>query len=182
MSKLINASLETLKKTLHNNFPFPIQRNLGFYLNCSFSFSKPATAKEIDEFQIETNFFLPEDYKFFLTLHNGAELYKDVEGVESHWHIFGIDEIQDALEKYPTPEHIYIIAKYDQTLICINNKYVEQGRKDYLFDQSIYTCTQDNAEPIELNFELWFDRLLASQGSHFWLWKSMTPDNLYDFF
>jgi len=181
MSKLISASLETLKKTL-NNIPFPIQRNLGYQLNCSFSFSRPAEPQEIEDFQTETDFLLPDDYKFFLSLHNGAQLYMDVEGIEPHWHIFGIDEIQDALEKYPTPDHIYIIAKYDQTLICVNNTYVKEGRRDYLFDQSIYTVSRDNAEPLELNFELWLDRLLVSQGDHFWLWKSITPDNLNDLF
>ncbi|MNC40441.1 hypothetical protein D3C76_268380 [compost metagenome] len=182
MSKLIIASLEALKKTLHHNTPYQIQRNFGYHLNCSFSFSKPALLKEIEDFEAETNLKLPEDYMFLLSLHNGMELYKDVEESAPHWHIFGVDEILDALERYPTPEHMYIIAKFDQTLICVDSNYVKHGRKDYLFDQSIYTSSRDNGEPLNLNFELWLDRLLVSQGDHFWLWNSITPENINNYY
>ncbi|KHL92947.1 hypothetical protein QW71_26530 [Paenibacillus sp. IHB B 3415] len=182
MSKLIVASLDALKKTMQNNIPFQIQRNLGYYLKCSFSFSKSANSKEIEDFESETNLKLPEDYKFFLSLHNGMELYKDVEESAPHWHIFGIDEILDALEKYPTPEHVYTIAKFDQTLICVNSDYVKDGKKGYLLDQSIYTSSHNDGDPLHLNFELWLDRLLVSQGDHFWLWNSITPENLNDYF
>lgn len=182
MSKLILASLEALKKAIFNNKIFYIQRNLGFQLTCTFSFSKPALLNEIEEFEAETDLKLPEDYKFFLSLHNGMELYKDIEESAPHWHIFGVDEIQDALQKFPTPDHVYVIAKFSETLICVNSDYVEQGRKDYLFDQSIYTSARDHGEPLNLSFELWLDRLLVSQGDQFWLWNGITPENLNKYF
>ncbi|MNL70493.1 hypothetical protein D3C87_1955040 [compost metagenome] len=77
---------------------------------------------------------------------------------------------------------MYIIAKFDQTLICVDSNYVKHGRKDYLFDQSIYTSSRDNGEPLNLNFELWLDRLLVSQGDHFWLWNSITPENINNYY
>lgn len=182
MSKLIIASLEALKKVICNNKNVRIQRNLGFQLSCTFSFSKPVSLKEIEDFEAETDFKLPDDYKFFLSLHNGMELYKDVEESEPHWHIYGVDEILDALEKFPTPENVYVIAKFSETLICVNSDYVKQGRKDYIFDHSIYTSARDIGDPLNLNFELWLDRLLVSQGDHFWLWNGITPENLNKYF
>lgn len=181
MSSLIRKVLESLTSRLLKQPVIIIQRTFGYTLEYTCTFTKPVAGTEIEEFQAETGYLLPEDYMYFLSLHNGAMLFRDIRGEDPHWNIFAVDEIEDALERYPTPDPIYVIAKFAETLICVNDDYVKQGRKDYLFDQSIYTCTHDNPEPIGLNFELWLDQLIAAQGDCFWSWKHMRPELLHDF-
>lgn len=172
VSNLLDLTLDGLKKRLRKSSLNVIQRTQGYTLNTSCSFSKPASKREIDEFQKETGLILPNSLKLFLSIHNGAELFKDEEEkVEPSWYVLGLDEIEDYLERYPAPSHIYVIAKYDQTLICVNAKRVKEGREDYLLDRSVYDSAEYEGEPINLNFEIWFDRLITAQGAFFWSWN-----------
>ncbi|KAA9005834.1 SMI1/KNR4 family protein [Paenibacillus spiritus] len=182
MPKLLNMTLTALKQRIEKNPVYSIQRSYGFGMECTFTWSKPASIQAINQFEEAYGFVLPEDYKAFLTLHNGAELFQDIGSDSPHWHIFGLDEIEDALERYPTPAHVYIIAKYDQTLIGVDNTRVKMGAKSYLLDQSTYTSARDDPEPMSLNFELWLDRLIAAQGDHYWFWNHIDPNNMFDGF
>ncbi|MFC6548700.1 SMI1/KNR4 family protein [Cohnella cellulosilytica] len=155
-----------------------IQRTLGFIQKCSFSFYKPANQEEIAKFVIETGFTLPSGYLDFLQIHNGALLFQDESGKGNpSWIIFGLDDVTDYHEQYHLTEKMYPIAKYDQTLICVDNQAVIDGREDYLFDRSIYDSPENEGENMHLNFELYLDRLIVSQGDHFWFWNTLNAHN-----
>ncbi|MNB65947.1 hypothetical protein D3C75_124100 [compost metagenome] len=168
MSKHVLETLDRLKRRLAEMPPDRSLNPLDPFPEPPCFFFRPATAHEFKEFEETTGIVLPEDYRFFLTLHNGVELFRDVHRGNPSWHIFGLDEIEDARGSYPTPDDYYVIAKHDQTLITVNVIYVKEGRNDYLFDSDTYSCTHI-PNPINLNFEVWLERLIAADGKYFWM-------------
>ncbi|WP_156130323.1 SMI1/KNR4 family protein [Paenibacillus durus] len=70
-----------------------IQRSLGYERGSTFAFYKPASNREFKDFPTATGLTLPDDFQYFLTQHNGAELFRDEETYDPSWFIFGLDEI-----------------------------------------------------------------------------------------
>lgn len=171
-------TLTSLKERLINTPIIKGQRELGYLFECSFVFHNACTEERINEFTEETAFEIPQGYREFLLIHDGAILFQDESGQSNpSWIIFGIDDIIDYLNIHPVPKHLYPIAKYDQTVVFVNGDRVSEGREDYLFDRSIYDSIDCEGVDIKLNFELWFERLIVSQGSHFWFWNQLNATN-----
>lgn len=179
MNKLLQVTLKSLKQRITSGQLVSFYRGLGYSRECKFSFYKAATNKEIEEFETETGTLLPESYKEFLLLHNGARLFEVIndELDQSNWFVFGHEEISDYRAMEIMPDHMYPIAKYDQTLICVNENRLKEGQEDYLFDRTIYTGADVEGEDIKLNFEIWFERLIIAQGEHFWFWNILNATN-----
>ncbi|MDN4593016.1 SMI1/KNR4 family protein [Polycladomyces subterraneus] len=72
---LIQKTLAGLKKRLVDN-KLTVQKEEGFVEEMEFYFREPATDEEIQTFTRSTGVQLPEDYKTFLRIHNGAVLFK----------------------------------------------------------------------------------------------------------
>ncbi|GMK40427.1 hypothetical protein PCCS19_34830 [Paenibacillus sp. CCS19] len=172
MDSLI-LSLSALKDRIRRNPIFEIQRELGYTMTCSFLFYNPATEQLLSEFCNDTGFNLSHGFRKFLMIHDGAILFKDQSNrAEPPWLIFGLDQIVDHLNDFPAPEHMYPIAKYDQTIIYVNDLLLKEGKDNYLYDRTIYDPSDHEGTAIGLNFELWFERLIVSQGAHFWFWNT----------
>ncbi|MDF9759375.1 hypothetical protein OKW24_001148 [Peribacillus simplex] len=64
---------------------------------------------EAEIFENENNIKLPEDYKTFLTLHNGARIYEllddDGEKIGGGLHVFSLGEIKEVQEIDYLSEH-----------------------------------------------------------------------------
>lgn len=79
MSHFVHNTLSGLKKLLNNKDQMKTISHEGEVGNVSCSFNAPIQTTEIEMFERENNIKLPEDYKAFLTLHNGARIYELIE-------------------------------------------------------------------------------------------------------
>ncbi|KAA0549519.1 SMI1/KNR4 family protein [Bacillus sp. BGMRC 2118] len=168
---VIEEILLGLKKRLVDN-KMLVQSSKGYVYEAEFYFNDPATGKLIEEFQKTTPFLLPNDYRNFLSVHNGFTIFKGefegqielyrLEDIQKEYHVF-----RDAFYHYLVEEKqdSYPIGYYtDIGMLMINNEKVKQGLSDYLWITSI--------DDIDLNtsFEVWLDRAIMSQGNHYWSW------------
>ncbi|WP_025847579.1 SMI1/KNR4 family protein [Paenibacillus ehimensis] len=170
MNKIIYLTLKSLKARLAKQPILWVQRELGYVKPCTCAFYKAATPDQIYSFVKETSFFLPTSYIDFLKMHDGAILFQDQsEYVNPPWYIFGLEEIMEYSEQNELPPNLYAIAKYDQIIIFIDSSRVKEGREDYLFEGA---TIGHEYEAINLNFELWFERLIVCQGAFFWYWNT----------
>lgn len=175
MNQIVFKTLESLKELIEKSPAMYFQRGLGHLKPCSFSFYKPNSEETIIKFVEETGLHIPESYKDFLMLNDGAILFNDIsEYANGAWDIFGLEDILDFIDKKVAPDNLYVIAKYDSILIYIDSSRVKAGREDYIFVGSEYV---PDAEDIVMNFELWFERLIVSQGSFFWEWNILNSLN-----
>lgn len=175
MNKIIYLTLKNLKTRLAKQPIQWIQRGYGYLKPCTCALYKGAAPDQIYSLVKETGFFLPTSYIDFLKMHDGAILFQDQsEYVDPPWYIFGLEEIMEYWEQKELPPNLYAIAKYDQTIIFIDSSRVKEGREDYLFEGSTIGHTY---EAINLNFELWFERLIVSQGAYFWYWNNYSLKN-----
>ncbi|MDO7487602.1 SMI1/KNR4 family protein [Peribacillus frigoritolerans] len=79
MSHFIQNTLSGLKQLLNNNDQMKSVVEEGEVYNVSCSFNPPIKTTEIETFESEHDIKLPEDYKAFLKLHNGARIYESVD-------------------------------------------------------------------------------------------------------
>ncbi|WP_433619293.1 SMI1/KNR4 family protein [Paenibacillus cellulositrophicus] len=180
MENLVGRVLNRFKSRLDDSNKILIQRSLGYSTWCHCEFYQPATMNEVDEFQENTGLYIPGDLRDFFMIHNGARLFVNSEVFDDpSWNIFTLEEITGAVEDYAIPSHQYPIAKYDDVLICIDNDCLKLQKGDYLYARSIYTPPDHDGEQLYLSFEIFLDRLIVSQGDHFWDWPKITSEIFY---
>lgn len=165
MSNIKNI-LDGLKKRLDENNEVLVQ-NLGG--NCYLGkciFKEPTTNENINRFEVETGWKIPEEFREFLLIHNGAEFFLDEYGGT-----FGINSLDFIITEYnyaPLHENFYPIGSYvDLGQILINSKRVKEGRKDYMF-----LVGGIGLIDFKCDFETWLDRMIVTQGLSYWEWKS----------
>lgn len=161
----VEKTLEGLKKRLVEN-KLTVQRREGFVEEMEFCFREPATEEEIQEFTRSTGVHLPEDYQAFLRLHNGAVLFKPWYG--GQFELYGLSKIIELKRSALFLENWYPIGYQDGGYLLLNADKANKGDNDYLiwWESSIF----ENAQPLNLNFELWLDRFIIAQGTKFWYW------------
>jgi hypothetical protein len=142
------------------------------------SFNTEAITAEIEKFENE-NSKLPEDYKAFLTLHNGARIYESIgedggklgDGLE----IFSLNEIKEHQEIEYLSEHgIPIAHLLNDCYLILDTEKLKVGDPNYL---NIMEFT--DLSSLNLNFEIFLDRYIISQGEAFWSWPIYTAENYY---
>jgi hypothetical protein len=171
MNLIVNQILSGLKTRL-NNGRILVQSTGGYCYNAECLFNEPATESKIEQFHNETAFILPEDYRHFLSLHNGMTLFKGE--FEGQIELYRIEEIPthyktfyDAFYSYLGDEEkdSYPIGYYtDVGMIMINNSTVKKGDSDYLWVTSIDSIV------FPYDFQTWLDQTVMSQGNHYWTW------------
>lgn len=176
---LVKQTFAAIKKRLSNNDTIiQVQTEEGHVYNAMCTFNPPASDMDITDFEKQTGFILPADYKEFLKISNGCRLFDDVySGGEIA--LYSLEEIieynHDSYDEY---EGCYDIAYIYQDNIVINSKLVSQNQKNYLYWKG-HIDQFEEAVPLKMNFELWFDRFVLCQGTKFWWWPIYTAENLY---
>ncbi|MFS0889890.1 SMI1/KNR4 family protein [Peribacillus frigoritolerans] len=180
MSNFIQNTLSGLKKLLNTNDQMKIISYEGEVREITCSFNSEAVASEIEKFENENSIKLPEDYKAFLTLHNGARIYESIDedgdklgdGLE----IFSLDEIKEYQEIEYLSEHgIPIAHLLEDCYLIIDTDKLKGGDPNYL---NIMEFT--DLSSLNLNFEIFLDRYIISQGEAFWSWPIYTAENYYE--
>ncbi|MCZ0874156.1 SMI1/KNR4 family protein [Peribacillus sp. AS_2] len=180
MSNFIQNTLSGLKKLLNTNDQMKIISYEGEVREITCSFNSEAVASEIEKFVNENSIKLPEDYKAFLTLHNGARIYESIDedgdklgdGLE----IFSLDKIKEYQEIEYLSEHgIPIAHLLEDCYLILDTDKLKGGDPNYL---NIMEFT--DLSSLNLNFEIFLDRYIISQGEAFWSWPIYTAENYYE--
>nr|WP_272595572.1 SMI1/KNR4 family protein [Paenibacillus apiarius] len=151
----------------------------GYLTKATFTFNPPATDDEINNFINKTKFVLPDDYNSFLKICNGCTLFDHPEyGGEAY--IYSLEEIINYTFEDPFNGRYKIANIYGDNIVIDFNRY-QEGDNNYLMIKS-QTFGFDECTDLSMNFEIWFDRYIMSQGEKFWDWPLYTAKNYYQLF
>ena len=179
MSHFIQNTLSGLKQLLNNNDQMKSVVEEGEVYNVSCSFNPPIKTTEIETFESEHDIKLPEDYKAFLKLHNGARIYESVDddgvNIGGGLHLFSLDDIKETQEVEYISEHgIPIAHLLEDCYLILDIEKLKSRDPNYL---NILEFT--DIKILNLNFEIFLDRYIISQGVPFWSWPIYTAENYY---
>lgn len=160
----IRNILDSLKNRLDKNSEIGIQATQGYCYTGKCTFNKPATNEEIDKFILDTGWSIPDEYRKFLLIHNGANFFSFEYGGASY--LYGIDEIISNAS-LSISKNLYIIGLHsDLGDIVIDSKRVKEGRKDYML------LSSDEIIDFKCDFKTWLDRMIITYGINYWEWRS----------
>jgi hypothetical protein len=164
---LVASILKALKDRLDENNSMAVQLDKGGVYRAVFTFNPPATEQEVVQFENEMNVRLPADFRSFLLLHNGAQLFQD-EKTGGGYKLLSLERIKDRYHKFKDmPKNLLPVSRNNGDYFFIDADRVRRGSRNYLvrFDH------EDDPCDVNLNFETWLDRLIISQGAAFWEWE-----------
>lgn len=165
---VVEKSLNYLKQKLEEKGFFEIYQGEGRVSNVTCKFNDPASLIELEQFEIHTGLSLPDDYKQFLLLHNGASFFDDVNfGGECYLYDIGLvlENYQDMLGDFPSG-WITIGYHYGEEILMDCDMYKIGDRYCLMHRDACEPCGV--AYSLKLSFELWLDRLIICQGLNYW--------------
>lgn len=164
MVNVMYKTLESLKNRLDKGNELAIHLFDGFSFIAKFNFNVPASLEDINYFLSENNINIPNEYKDFLLLHNGAELFKGK--YEAPIKLYSLEEIV-ANNTRQIPSGFFPIGYYPDTgFIMINSNNLKYNNSNYMWIL--------DTDPINLkcDFKTWFNRIIVAQGMNYWEWNS----------
>ncbi|NPC93411.1 SMI1/KNR4 family protein [Bacillus sp. WMMC1349] len=180
MKHFIGATLNGLKKRLNEKNEITLFCTEGDSCETVCSFHEPASDKEIRDFEEIASVKLPSDYKAFLKLHNGADIFdllSEGSNIGGGLHLFNLNQVNHDLHELTHLEEEYIPIAHllEGSHLLIDQRILKKERRNYLV-----LFSGIDYEPLNLNFELFMDRYILSQGQNFWEWPIYTAENYYD--
>ncbi|MCL5290247.1 MAG: SMI1/KNR4 family protein [Firmicutes bacterium] len=169
-------AITALKSRLSQNNTLYIQNEGGHLSEAGFEWNEPATIEEIYEFEGQNQILLPETYKEFLRISNGALIFKDIQYGQWGCKVLGLNDILKVtskkikvgcqLKKYWT---VFATWLGDGDMLVFDlNKY-KAGEKNYIIDADQGYQTNKWVY-IQGDFSKWIDRLIVAQGAKYWRW------------
>lgn len=176
-STIIARTISSLKKRLEsNNNVLILQLEEGFITEATCTFYEPVSDAELEAFSDRIGYQLPDDYAAFLKIANGCRLFDDPNyGGENY--LYSLEEILQFTYEEPSEGYLKIGYFY-QDNIFIDLNLFNHGQKNYLFVKG-HISQFSEGRPLHMNFELWFDRFVISQGTKFWNYSIYTAENYY---
>ncbi|MVO97943.1 SMI1/KNR4 family protein [Paenibacillus lutrae] len=154
-------------KELYKDTHRLIQSSDGYLYNTKCVFNEPATIQQITSLCNEKKWTLPEDYKQFLLITNGAKIFYD-EYYGMSWEFFNINDLL-TLPYLQFPDHLVPIAFHIGDFLVIDTNKVDEG--NYLSFQDHEESLSSPSVLFNYGFDVWLDRLVVCQGTKFWEWK-----------
>ncbi|WPC79714.1 SMI1/KNR4 family protein [Bacillus halotolerans] len=177
MVVFVEKTIQGLKELIDEKGRLKILGGEGALVETECSFSKGATDLEIECFEKKIKVSLPEDYKTFLKLHNGARIFDLLiygENVGGGLHILNLEEIEKYMQNgFLKPQFIPVAHLLDGCYLLIDKTRISTDPNYLCFLRFV------DYEPLQLNFEIFLDRYILSQGSNFWDWGIYTAENYY---
>jgi hypothetical protein len=168
-------TIDVLKTRLEGDLLF-VQNENGFTGKMGFEWNDPATDTEIEKFEIENNVVLPDGFKDFLRISNGALLFKDTQYSQWGCKVLGLNDLISITEKvaswgYSLDSNWLVFATWlgDTDILLFDMNKYETGNKDYIIDGEQGEQVED-WENIRGDFSKWLDRLIVAQGAKYWRW------------
>lgn len=174
---LVSVTLHSLKERMTKNKGLiEVYNGDGDYGEVECTFYDPVTIEQINELEAKTGWILPEDYKRFLLITNGCKLFDHPDyGGEND--LYRLEELIEF--NYEDPfEGCFSIAYIYSENIVINSERYRNGDPNYLFVKDKIDQFHE-AEPLNMNFEMWLDRFVICQGNKFWNWKYWDAKRYY---
>ena len=169
-------SIVSLKNRLSDDNTLCVQNEKGLVMDAELEWNAPATDFDIIEYEKEKNIELPEQYKTFLKISNGATLFKDKEYCQWGCKICGLHELDIVNKKARTihedlPNTWLVFATWlgDSDMIIFDMNKYNSARKNYIIDGDECDSIEDY-NYINGDFEKWIDRLIVAQGAKYWRW------------
>ena len=169
-------SIEALKNRLSNDDTLILQNENGFLGEMKFEWKNPTTDFEIQKFEIAHNITLPQSFKRFLKISNGAVLFRDIKYGQWGCKILGLDELIDMSMQvkewgYELSPEWLVFATWlgDCDILIFDLSKDNSGEKNYIVDGEQGERIEDWVR-IKGNFNKWIDRLIVSQGAKYWRW------------
>lgn len=176
MEYIVDKTINSIRKRLLENGQIQLQMSEGYITEGTCKFYDPVDEKELNDFIKELGYQLPEDYKRFLQITNGCRLFDHpIYGGESY--LYGLIEIPQQTYEEPNEGYLKIGCIYQDNIV-IDLKAYSEGNLNYLLVKDHIEPFHDSRK-LNMNFELWLDRFVVSQGSKFWDWPIYTAENYY---
>lgn len=161
----VQSIIEALKKRLTKENTLLKQCLGGGLIDTKFIFNPPAEESEIESFCKKLGIVLPEDYKSFLLIHNGARIFTEIR-------IFGLDDIYQLYIKDDFKSILplgWIPIGDDLTgyHFIVDTSNLKHDSKYKMYHTKIIGSDKE----INLTFEEWLDRLCVCSGDEFWYWS-----------
>ncbi|UAL53825.1 SMI1/KNR4 family protein [Bacillus sp. OVS6] len=167
MSHSVQNTLTGLKKLLDDKGQLKVSYE-GQVYTVVCTFNSPTNLNEVDIFEKENNIKLPEDYKAFLSLHNGARIFQltDEKGekIGGGLTIYTFDEIRKLQEIEMFNElGIPIANLLEDCYLYLDIDKIKAGDPNYLNILEFIDLS-----PLNLSFEAFLERYIKSRGNQFW--------------
>ncbi len=182
LTNFVHKTINGLKSLLDEKGAIKLFCSEGYIVESLVTFSpNKASLSEIQNFQSNHKFTLPDDYLKFISQHNGAKIFEilsEGENIGGGLHLFSLEEIEEELKYELLFEGINGIPVgylLEECHLMIDKDRVNQGDPNYLF---IFESGSEY-NPLNLNFEIFLDRYIMSNGDAFWDWKYYTAENYY---
>lgn len=166
--------MESLKQRLSDNLLI-IQNENGFLGEASFEWNEPAEEESIKKIEVEIG-LLPDAYKEFLRISNGAFMFRDIKYGQWGCHILRVEELLSVTNQvkkrgYKLSESWIVYATWlgDGDLLIFDLSKYNAGERNYIIDGDQGYQT-DEWDYIKGDFSKWFDRLIVAQGAKYWRW------------
>ena len=147
-----------------------MQNEGGFGGETGFEWEKPASDGEIKGFEETNGIMLPQIFKDFIKISNGAVLFKDIKYGQWGCKILGLNELMDMamhVKKmgYQLKPEWIVFATWlgDGDILIFDLKKSSSGDKNYIVDGEQGEKI-NNWPTINGDFAKWLDRLIVSQG------------------
>jgi hypothetical protein len=182
LTNFVHKTINGLKRLLDEKGAIKLFCSEGYIIESLVTFSpNKASLNEIQNFQSNHKFTLPEDYVKFISQYNGAKIFEilaEGENIGGGLHLFSLEEIEEELKYEDLFEGINGIPigyLLEECHLMIDKDRVNQGDPNYLF---IFESGSEY-NPLNLNFEIFLDRYIMSNGDTFWDWQYYTAENYY---
>ncbi|PRP51503.1 hypothetical protein C7B63_08645 [Bacillus halotolerans] len=181
LTNFVHKTVSGLKSLLDEKGAVKLFCSEGYIMEFLVTFSQDkATLNDIQSFEATHQLTLPDDYQKFITLHNGAKIFQilaDGENIGGGLYLFSLEEIEEELKYEDLFEEINGIPighLLEGCHLMIDKNKLDKGDPNYLFIFQMGEYT-----PLNLNFEIFLDRYILSNGEAFWEWNYYTAENYY---
>lgn len=175
---IIQKTLNTLKRCLSEKGITNLIAGQGEIQTVSCSFNPRLEKENLSVFENKTTCTLPNDYKEFLLLHNGAKIFEQLlDGdinIGGGLHLFSLQEVEKFIGDLQYNFDYLYIGQVHESQLLISKNALKQRNPNYL-----YIAETTNPDPLNLNLELFVDRFIISQGANFWEWPYESAENYY---
>lgn len=181
LTNFVHKTVNGLKSLLDEKGAIKLFCSEGYIMECLVTFSpNQAALNEILNFEAKYQLKLPDDYQKFITQHNGAKIFEvlaDGENIGGGLYLFSLEEIEEELKYEDLFEGINGIPighLLEGCHLMIDKDKLDKGDPNYLFIFQLGEYT-----PLNVNFEIFIDRYIQSNGATFWEWRYYTAENYY---
>ncbi|MBN6885726.1 SMI1/KNR4 family protein SUKH-1 [Cytobacillus horneckiae] len=172
----IKQSIDTLKSQLKEN-KLQIFSHQGELQTVGFYFNSPIAQEAITEFRKINELYIPEDYEAFLLQQNGAkfhQLYLGDTNIGGGLELYSLEELSKVKQFVSTDNEFYPIGYVHENYLWIKN--CVDNNKNYLY------IGNTEKDPMHMNFEIFLDRFIISNGSNFWEWSKLDAEKYYKYY